>query len=40
MIGNVVVHEWGHLRWGLWEEYGRKKKGRFYMEGGEWKQVG
>ncbi|XP_060597505.1 calcium-activated chloride channel regulator 1-like [Ruditapes philippinarum] len=37
---NVVVHEWGHLRWGLWDEYGIKKNGRFYLKDGEWKPVG
>jgi hypothetical protein len=39
-IANVVVHEWGHLRWGLWDEYATKKTGRFYMKDGGWKPVG
>ncbi|XP_060589557.1 calcium-activated chloride channel regulator 1-like isoform X2 [Ruditapes philippinarum] len=38
---NVIVHEWGHLRWGLFDEYpdsfGRLPK--FYPHAGEWKPV-
>ncbi|XP_060582245.1 calcium-activated chloride channel regulator 1-like [Ruditapes philippinarum] len=36
---NVVVREWGHLRWGLWDEYGNKKNRQFYLEDGQWKPV-
>ncbi|XP_060591062.1 calcium-activated chloride channel regulator 1-like isoform X2 [Ruditapes philippinarum] len=38
---NVIVHEWGHLRWGLFDEYpdsfGRLPK--FYQHAGKWKPV-
>ncbi|XP_045199670.2 calcium-activated chloride channel regulator 4A-like [Mercenaria mercenaria] len=36
---NVIVHEWAHLRWGLFEEYGSKKRGRFYLDNGIWNPV-
>jgi hypothetical protein len=32
----VLVHEWGHLRWGLFDEYTTKKSKRFYMDSGVW----
>ena len=35
--GKVMVHEWGHLRWGLFDEYWHKgqdtnKASRFYLD--------
>jgi hypothetical protein len=33
---NVLVHEWGHLRWGLFDEYPLEKNKRFYLEDGVW----
>ncbi|XP_053404614.1 calcium-activated chloride channel regulator 1-like [Mercenaria mercenaria] len=33
---NVIVHEWAHLRWGLFDEYGTKRRGRFYLDNGVW----
>ncbi|XP_052782885.1 calcium-activated chloride channel regulator 2-like [Mya arenaria] len=35
---SVIVHEWGHLRWGLYDEY--KKRRPFYQHAGKWKPVG
>ena len=43
---SVIVHEWGHLRWGLKDEYPTIIKGAsiersdFYQEDGKWKQAG
>lgn len=49
---SVVVHEWGHLRYGLKDEYPTLKKAgventvnsvdtvNFYQENGTWKPVG
>ncbi|XP_045199674.2 calcium-activated chloride channel regulator 1-like [Mercenaria mercenaria] len=36
---HVLVHEWGHFRWGLFEEYSTRKKGRFYLDNGVWNPV-
>ncbi|KAK3105123.1 hypothetical protein FSP39_017662 [Pinctada imbricata] len=40
---HIIVHEWGHLRFGVFDEYPTiLKKGilqRFYNEGGTWKPV-
>ncbi|CAG2193770.1 CLCA3_4 [Mytilus edulis] len=42
-IGDVFVHEWGHLRWGLFDEYasfeeaGLESPSAFYLEDGTWK---
>ncbi|XP_053404613.1 calcium-activated chloride channel regulator 4A-like isoform X2 [Mercenaria mercenaria] len=36
---NVLVHEWGHFRWGLFDEYSTRKKGRFYLDKGVWNPV-
>ncbi|XP_070556435.1 calcium-activated chloride channel regulator 4-like [Ptychodera flava] len=30
--GKVIVHEWGHLRWGLFDEYATNDKERFYLD--------
>nr|XP_006812942.1 PREDICTED: epithelial chloride channel protein-like [Saccoglossus kowalevskii] len=29
--GKVLVHEWGHLRWGLFDEYATDDKSHFYL---------
>ena len=31
--GNVLLHEWGHLRWGLGDEYPHRERGEseFYL---------
>ncbi|WAR27531.1 CLCA4-like protein [Mya arenaria] len=34
---SVIVHEWGHLRWGLYDEYGLQSK--FYQHAGTWEPV-
>ncbi|XP_035676245.1 calcium-activated chloride channel regulator 4-like [Branchiostoma floridae] len=35
-IGRVLVHEWGHLRWGLFDEYASEDANAFYIhENGE-----
>ncbi|XP_052070311.1 calcium-activated chloride channel regulator 1-like isoform X1 [Mytilus californianus] len=42
-IGDVFVHEWGHLRWGLYDEYasfeeaGLESPSAFYLDDGTWK---
>ncbi|XP_045199675.2 calcium-activated chloride channel regulator 4-like [Mercenaria mercenaria] len=36
---NVLVHEWGHLRWGLFDEYSMRNKERFYLDKGVWNPV-
>ncbi|XP_053404611.1 calcium-activated chloride channel regulator 4-like [Mercenaria mercenaria] len=36
---NVLVHEWGHFRWGLFDEYSMRKKERFYLDKGVWNPV-
>ncbi|KAH3815285.1 hypothetical protein DPMN_143807 [Dreissena polymorpha] len=33
----VIVHEWGHLRWGLFSEYHSSRKNKFYLDKGRWK---
>lgn len=37
--GRVILHEWGHLRWGIFDEYPVGKKPNFYAEDGKWKPV-
>lgn len=42
---SVIVHEWGHLRWGLKDEYptirrGSRKTWNFYQAHGKWNPVG
>lgn len=42
---SVLLHEWGHLRWGLKDEYPTVRKGsgitwKFQPANGEWKPVG
>ena len=35
-IGKAVVHEWGHYRWGLFDEYwspGQSGTNQFYVDG-------
>ena len=44
-IDAVIVHEWGHLRWGLKDEYptirrGRNRKWQFYQAREKWNPVG
>jgi len=45
LIGDVFVHEWGHLRWGLYDEYASFEEASlnspsaFYLENGTWKPV-
>ncbi|WAR27522.1 CLCA1-like protein [Mya arenaria] len=34
---SVIVHEWGHLRWGLYDEYAGQIK--FYQHAGKWNPV-
>ena len=43
---NVIVHEWGHLRWGLFDEYASipypgttkpNQKIQFYNTKGQWR---
>ncbi|CAC5422975.1 unnamed protein product [Mytilus coruscus] len=42
-IGDVFIHEWGHLRWGLFDEYasfeeaGLESPSAFYLDDGTWK---
>ncbi|XP_052784082.1 calcium-activated chloride channel regulator 4A-like isoform X2 [Mya arenaria] len=33
---SVIVHEWGHLRWGLFDEYAQQDHTRFYQHDGKW----
>lgn len=42
--GKVFTHEWGHLRWGLFDEYASVKDHfgipiEFYLQKGNWEPV-
>lgn len=48
IIENLLVHQWAHLRWGVFDEYASIKHPRssdpnhlinFYTSGGSWKPV-
>ncbi|XP_053404710.1 calcium-activated chloride channel regulator 4A-like [Mercenaria mercenaria] len=39
MHDHVIVHEWGHLRWGLFDEYPKSSKFTFYQEKDKWNPV-
>jgi len=32
LVGRTIVHEWGHYRWGLWDEYPVDKYPKVYED--------
>ncbi|KAL3863240.1 hypothetical protein ACJMK2_005005 [Sinanodonta woodiana] len=33
---HIIVHEWGHLHWGVYDEYPTNPTDRFYLMNGKW----